>query len=62
MLKRLNELNFVIGLFFTVISLVLLVDYIVNKENSGQLKLYTGIGFLAFGLLMIMIKTKKNSE
>ena len=26
MYKRLNELNFVIGLFFTIVSLILLID------------------------------------
>jgi len=62
MLKRLNELNFVIGLFFTIVSLVLIADDIFNKEKSGDLKLYTGLSFLIFGLLMIIIKTNRSSE
>ncbi|MFI5186424.1 MAG: hypothetical protein ACHQF0_06850 [Chitinophagales bacterium] len=58
MFKRLNELNFVIGLFFTIVSLILLADDLVNKESSGKINLYTGIVFLIFGLFMIIIKTK----
>jgi threonine/homoserine/homoserine lactone efflux protein len=59
MYKRLNELNFVIGLFFTIVSLILLAGYFLSKELSGAMNLYTGIVFLVFGLLMITIKTKK---
>ena len=58
MYKRLNELNFVIGLFFTIVSLILLIDTLFSKK-SGKLNLYTGLVFLVFGLFMIAIKTKK---
>ena len=61
MYKRLNELNFVIGLFFTIVSLILLVDYFFT-QFSGKLNLYTGLVFLVFGLFMIAIKTKKKAE
>ena len=58
MYKKLNELNFVIGLFFTIVSLILLADNFFNK-SSGKLNLYTGIGFLIFGLIMIIAKAKQ---
>lgn len=61
MLKRFNELNFVIGLFFTLVSVILLVDTFANKE-TGKLNLYTGIAFLIFGVFMIALKTDKSSE
>ena len=61
MLKRLNELNFVIGLFFTIVSLILLADTFLNKGRTGNLNLYTGLAFLIFGLIMISIKTNKNA-
>jgi len=60
MLKRFNELNFVIGLFFTIVSLILLVDTLLNKEETGKLNLYTGITFLIFGVFMISLKTDKS--
>jgi len=62
MLKRLNELNFVIGLFFTIVSLILLADHFFNKASTGKLNLYTGLAFLVFGLFMIAVKPKGNVE
>jgi hypothetical protein len=62
MLKRLNELNFVIGLFFTIVSLILLADTLLNKEGMGKLNLYTGITFLIFGVFMIFLKTDKSAD
>jgi hypothetical protein len=61
MYKRLNELSFVIGLFFTIVSLILLIDTLFSKK-SGKLNLYTGLVFLVFGLFMIAIKTKRSAE
>jgi hypothetical protein len=60
MYKRLNELNFVIGLFFLIVSLILLVGGFFSKQLSGSLNLYTGIVFLVFGLFMVLIKTNKD--
>ena len=62
MIKRLNELNFVIGLFFTIASLILLIDTLLNKEGTGKLNLYTGITFLIFGVFMISLKTGKSDD
>jgi len=62
MYKRLNELSFVIGLFFTIVSFILLAGHFLSQELSGALNLYTGIVFLVFGLFMIMIKTKKEDD
>ena len=60
MYKRLNELNFVIGLFFTIVSLILLLNSFFSKESSGKINMYTGIVFLIFGLSMMFIKGKKD--
>ncbi len=62
MYKRLNELNFVIGLFFTIVSLILLADNFFNKGLSGKMNFYTGIVFLIFGLFMIAIRTKRKPD
>jgi hypothetical protein len=62
MYKRLNELNFVIGLFFTVVALILLVSSFISASLSGRINIYTGIVFLIFGIIMILIKTNKNTE
>ena len=62
MFKRLNELNFVIGLFFTIVSLILLASNFFDKELSGKLNFYTGIVFLIFGLFMMNIKAGKSND
>ena len=62
MYKRLNELNFVIGLFFTIVSFILLAGNFLSKELSASINLYTGIVFLIFGLFMITIKRKKEDS
>lgn len=62
MYKRLNELNFVIGLFFTIVSLILLAGSFLSQELSGKINIYTGIVFLIFGVVMILIKGNKNDE
>ena len=58
MLKRINELSFVIGLFFTLVAIILLVGYLLTEELSAKINLYTGIIFLVFGLAMIVIRSK----
>jgi hypothetical protein len=59
MLKKLNDLQFVIGLFFTVVSLILLLNVLLGNNNAGQLNTYTGGGFLIFGLAMMLIKGRR---
>jgi len=59
MYKKLNDLQFVIGLFFTVVSLILLFNVMLGSTVSGKLNVYTGSGFLIFGLCMMLIKGKK---
>ena len=59
MLKKLNDLQFVIGLFFSVVSLILLFNVMLGTNVDGKLNIYTGAGFLIFGLAMMLIKGKK---
>lgn len=62
MYKRLNELNFVIGLFFTIVSLILLGGSFFSRELSGRINVYTGIVFLIFGVFMIIIKGNTSAD
>lgn len=65
MYKKFNQLSFVIGLFFFLVSLILFVHVFLN-EPTGKLNLYTAIVFLIFGVAMMMAKDpapgKKNTE
>lgn len=58
MLKRLNDLSFVIGIFFTIISIILFVNLLVQSQ-TGKLSVFTATGFLVFGLAMMAPSRKK---
>jgi hypothetical protein len=48
----------VIGLFFTLVAIILIGGYFLVEALAAKINLYTGIVFLVFGLLMIVIRTK----
>jgi uncharacterized membrane protein YhhN len=61
MYKRFNQLSFVIGLFFFIISLILFANALLNNARAG-INIYTAVVFFIFGLLMIFIKNKNHAE
>ena len=58
MLRRLTQLSFVIGLFFTMVSIVLFANMLLTNSPT-TLNLYTSIAFLVFGVWMMLIERKK---
>ena len=56
MLERFNQLSFVIGLFFILVSLILVGGYFLIKPLAHVINLYTGIGMFVFGAFMIRTK------
>ena len=60
MFNRLAQLSFTIGLFFTIVSLILLIGYFLSDTLSSPLNMYAGVTFLVFGLLMMIVKGKSN--
>ena len=61
MYKRFNELSFVIGLFFFVVSLILFGNALFNHIRTG-INTFTTIAFFIFGSMMILIKGKNIPE
>jgi hypothetical protein len=59
MYKKLNDLQFVIGLFFSIVSAILLINVLFRSGASIPVNIYTGSAFLVFGLLMMFIRNKK---
>jgi hypothetical protein len=59
MYKKLNDLQFVIGLFFSVVSVILLLNVLVGSNVQAKLNTLTGSGFLIFGLAMMLIRKGK---
>jgi len=58
MYKKLNNLGFVIGIFFILVSLILLIGGLLSEALSNSLNFYTGFGFLVFGLCMAFFNRK----
>jgi hypothetical protein len=58
MYKKLNNLGFVIGIFFIIISLILIIGGTVSESLSNKLNFYTGFSFLIFGFCMAFFNRK----
>jgi len=59
MLKKLNDLQFVIGLFFSVVSVILLINVLMRAGAVIKVNAITGAAFLVFGVLMMFIRGRK---
>lgn len=57
MIKRFNQLSFIIGLFFIILALILIVGYLISEALNTNVNLYSGIVFLAFGIFMVLVKS-----
>ncbi len=60
--KRITSLSFIIGLFFLLVALILLIGYFVSALLANIINLYAGISFLLFGLFMTTIKSQSDSS
>lgn len=64
-MSKLLDLRFVIGVFFTIIGLLLLLYsfFVAGDAEGGQsINRYTGLVFLAFGILMILLSFRKEAH
>ena len=52
MFNKLNNLGFIIGIFFTLIALILLIGGLISPSLHYALNFYTGGVFLVFGVAM----------
>lgn len=60
MYKKLNNLGFVIGIFFIIISLILLFGGLFSDALDNKLDYYTGFSFIIFGSLMVFFNRKND--
>jgi hypothetical protein len=56
MSEKLNQLSFIIGVFFILVALVLLIGYATTTSLKHDINLYTGMAMMVFGLVMITLK------
>lgn len=62
MYKKLSNLGFVIGVFFTIISLILLIGGLLSEALNNKLDFFTGFIFLIFGVLMAFFNRKNDNS
>ena len=62
-MDKLLDLRFVIGVFFTIVG-VLLLGYSFTNENyhAQETNRWCGIIFLVFGIVMILLSLRKNAH
>lgn len=53
MYRKLSNLSFVIGAFFTIVSLILFANIIVSGRTD-TMSLYSAAAFLIFGIVMMV--------
>lgn len=56
MLKRLEQLSFIIGLFFVALSFILGIGYITTDALHQSINLFSAGLFLFFGVIMLWVK------
>jgi uncharacterized membrane protein len=61
-MHKLNSLGFVIGIFFILISLVLIIGGLSSAALAHKLNFYTGFAFLVFGVLMVFLNRKDDKD
>lgn len=58
-MNRLLDLRFVIGCFFGIVGILLLVYGFMGSGQSGGINKWCGGSFLVFGVVMIAISSGK---
>ncbi len=62
-MKKITDLRFIIGLFFSLSGLILLLTYFIAAEsNHPVMNLYAGGLMLIFGLVMLLLFFKGDAE
>ena len=62
-MKKITDLRFIIGIFFSLSGLILLLTYFIATEsNHPQMNLYSGGVMFLFGLVMLLLFYKGDAE
>jgi hypothetical protein len=62
-MQKFTDLRFIIGLFFSLSGLILLLCYFIGtKSKHPDLNLYSGVVMFLFGLLMLLLFYKGDAE
>lgn len=64
-MNKLLDLRFVIGLFFLATGSLLVGHYVIVGKSQGDyptINLWSGMGFLLFGVFMVLLSLRKEEE
>lgn len=64
-MSKLFDLRFIIGLFFTVVGLMLLIYGLMTRNevaNAHEVNRWCGACFTLFGLIMIVLSFQKDAH
>ena len=62
-MNKLFDLRFVIGSFFSIVGLLLLIYSLASKVREGQsINSWCGVLFFVFGVLMILLSFRKDAH
>jgi hypothetical protein len=60
--NKLFDLRFVIGSFFTIVGLLLLIYGFTNEAEAKSINTWCGGTFLLFGIVMIILSLQKDAR
>jgi prolipoprotein diacylglyceryltransferase len=63
-MNKLFDLRFVIGLFFTIIGIVILIySFITTSDTNRQdINQWGSVSFIIFGIVMIVLSLRKDAN
>lgn len=61
-MNKLFDLRFVIGAFFVIVSILLLVHRLTSGDDPQHINKWTAVVFAAFGVLMIALSLVKDAD
>jgi len=61
MYNKLNQLSFVIGVFFVLMAVILFANLLLTGSTE-KINIYSGISFVVFGGFMIYLSGKEKVE
>jgi putative Mn2+ efflux pump MntP len=62
-LNKLFDLRFIIGSFFSLVAILLLVyGFFIETENARDVNRWCGVFFLFFGVVMIVLSLRKEAH
>ena len=61
-MNKLIDLRFVIGAFFAIIGLLLLIFGLVSEGTAASINTWCGIIFMIFGSFMLLLSFRKDAK